>query len=205
MPREIIRIRTRKPGVADRVKGYFRSPLNTVATVLLAIGIFLLLQSGNFHPLVVNPITQTSSYQVTPNVTTEKGFTLFPGKTTFVTFIVPVGKKVNYSLTATIEETVKPTLNNPGGVKIISKIIANGTAEPGSSIAITDQNLTLALGTYFYISSENGGTYNMTVRSLAYFNTTMSFQPAYAVSGVAITAGSSTVLASVAGLKTEEF
>lgn len=203
--RTTISIRHRKARITNRVKNYFKNPFNSIATVVLIIGIFLLVESGNFHPVVPNSIAQTSQYIVTPNVTTDKAFTLFPGKTTFVTFSVPAGQKVNYSLVVTIEEQISPTLNNPGGVKIISKQIASGIAEPGSILVIPPQNLTFALASYFYVFSETGGLYNITVQSQAYFNTTLDFSPSYAITGMAFTAVSSTLLASVAGIRSDEF
>lgn len=200
-----ISIRRRKVRAITRIKNYFKNPLNSIATAVLIIGIFLLAESGNFHPVVPNTVAQTSQYIVTPNVTTDKAFTLFPGKTTFVTFSVPAGQKVNYTLDVVIEEQISPTLNNPGGVKIVSKEIAGGIAEPGSILIIPAQNLTFALASYFYVFSETGGNYNITVQSLAYFNTTLNFSPSYAITGMAFTAVSSTVLASVAGIRSEEF
>lgn len=200
----MVEFRHRRAGIRSLLKNYFSKPLNSIPLSALLIGLVILLISFGYHPVVAQPVTQSSSYQVSQNATIHTAFTLFPGKTTYVSFNMPSGQEVNYSLSSLVELKVFPTLNNPTGIKVVRTSIASGIASDSTIITIPQTNLSLAISTFFVIQSVNGSTFNMTVTSLAYFNTTLKFSPSYAITGMGLTVGSITVLGSVAGIKREE-
>lgn len=204
MPRSIIEYRHKKKSILKLLKNYFIRPINTVPLIILIVGIALLYVSFGQHPVVSQPISQNSTYAVNQNVTTFSAFTIFENRPTYVTFDIPSGDSVNYSLTSLIELQILPTLNNPGGVKVVTNVIASGIASPNTTLVIDSQNSGTALATYFTLQSVSGSRFNMTITSVAYYNTTLRFAPDYALTGMGLTVGSATVLASVAGVKREE-
>lgn len=204
MPRSLIRTRSPGSGFKRRLVAFFKSPLNDASISALVIGLFLLSVSGTMHPVAVTKLTQESQYPVTQNVSSNPSFSLFPNKVTFVAFQMPEGQKVNYSLSTLVELHINPTLANPGGIKLVLQTIANGEAINGTVVQIQPQKIAFSVQTVFSLYSLSGSQFNITVVSYAFYNSTQSFSPPYAISGLALTLVSITILASLAGIKVEE-
>lgn len=204
MPRSIIEFRHKRKSTRRMLRNYFIKPVNTVPLIILMVGIAMLYASFGHHPVVSQPISQSSTYAVDQNVTIYAAFTLFKNKATYVSFDIPSGESVNYSLSSLIELQILPTLNNPGGVKVVRSVLASGIASSNTTLVIQNQNSGTALATYFSLQSISGSEFNMSVTSVAYYNTTLKFEPEYALTGMGLTVGSATVLASLAGVKREE-
>lgn len=187
------------------LKRFFKRPLNIVLIALLILGLFLTMWAQTMHPDATTVISQNTTYSVSPYITNQSAFPMFPNKTTYVKFSIPKDQVVNYTLRSLVEEKVSPTLNNPGGIKLVWTNIVNGTAKDGSIVSIPPtKQLAFAANTILSVASLTGGNFNMTLESYSYYNSSMKFNPTYAITGLALTAGSSTVLASVSGSKADE-
>ncbi len=204
MQSSIVRVVTSKPRMRNLLKRFFKSPMNDALLAALIVGIFLLGISGTMHPVASSILSQKNQYPVTSNLTSGPAFTLFSNKITYVKFQMPQKQILNYSLLTLTEEHVTDSLANPGGIKLVWKNVANGTAQDGTVIQLMPQNIPFSLQSQVMLNSLTGGSYNVTIVSYAYYNTTLSFDPAYAISGLAMSIISITVLASIAGMKVEE-
>lgn len=200
----IIRIVTSKRRFRTILKAFFTSPLNDSMIVAFVIGIFLLSIAGTMHPVASSKLTQENHYYVTPNETGQPAFTVFSDKVTYVMFHLPQGQKVNYSLQSLVEIHVATTLANPGGLKLVWQNLVSGTAVDGTIVKINPSNVSFAMQSQLSVNSMTEDSYNMTVVSYAFYNSTQSFNPSYAISGLSMALVSITVLASVAGMKVDE-
>lgn len=204
MRQSIVRVVTSKPKLRTSIKKFLKSPLSDSMIAAFIVGIFLLSFSGTMHPVATSVLSQESNYYVTENVTHQPAFALFPHKVTYLKFQMPQNEEVNYSLVALVEEHVTVSLANPGGIKLVLKNFLNGTAKDGTVTEVKSMDLSFALETYMNVNSLTQGSYNFSIESYAYYNTTLSFSPAFAITGLALSIVSVTVLASFAGMKVEE-
>lgn len=185
------------------LKNYVRKPMNSILIALIALGVILLVLSGSMHPVASTVLSQKQAYAVSPQVTNQSAFTVFSNKTTFAKFSMPRGQSVEYSLMYLIQ--VKETAAGHGSaVRDVWVSLANGTAHNGTLLRVHPKKLPFTITTQLEIYSTTAGSYNVTVESYAYYNSTLKFSPNYAISGLALTVGSATVIASVAGMKFDE-
>lgn len=206
MPRSIVRIAVQKTKVRTVVKGFFWKPMNSVLVAVLVIGIILLFVASSIHPNEVSILSQTEKYSVSSTLTNQTAFTLFSDKTTFLKFTMPQNEKVNYSLMSEVIIRNTDATTYPGAIKIVWQSIYNGTAQGGQVVAVPPiKNNPYAIATHLGIYSLTGGTYNVSIESYSYYNSTLNFSPNYAIAGLGLTIVSATVIASAAGIKVEEF
>lgn len=204
MSKGIIRRVEQKRLLRYGARRFAKRPLNLVLSAVLIVGVFLLIWSQTLHPMASTVLSQNSTYKVEPYMTNQSAFPMFPNKVTYVKFLLPENQVVNYTLRSLIEEKVSPTLNNPSGIKLIWSDVINGTASNGNVVSISPKQIPFALNTILSVYSMTGGSYNMTLLSYSYYNSTMSFDPTYAITGLAMTTTSATILASVSGTKADE-
>lgn len=183
---------------------FFKRPLNLILIVIFAAGLLLLTTAYEYHPTVESIYNQNLAYSVSNTTSTNAGFVLFPNETTNIRFIVPENTLVNYSIGALATLKVNPSPENPNGYKQVWVSLCSGNASNGAVLNLKAYELAYPVSTSIQLVSVSGSAFNMSIIASSSYNSTLEFSPFYAILGLAMSTSSVTLLATLAGTKSDE-
>ena len=183
---------------------YLKKPFNIILIVLLTLGLVMVIMAHEYHPIVTTLYSQDITFEVSPAENSSSAFSLFPNETTDVTFIMPTNGTVTYSIGGLSVIKVNPSPSNPSRTKTVYTLFAQGNATNGTGISFNEASLSLPVSTVITVYSTAGGTFNLTLRAATTYNSTISFNPTIAVTGLGLSTGSLILIATISGVKPEE-
>lgn len=183
---------------------YFGKPVNLILILVFVAGSIMAIGAHAIHPTISSIYTQNQVYNITTQESTQAGFSLLPNETTVAVFSIPQDSAVNYSIEILTKLKVNPSPSDPSGFKEVITVLSQGSAVNGTSLTLGGHNLTVPENTILRMSSATGGNLTVGVSANTFFNSTISFLPSVAISGLALSTGALILIATVTGIRVEE-